>query len=83
MKTDRDDMVVALHQSQASEPQIAAISQAFDQTTSNVESMAKSVYAFGFMLAGMISWFSIRRSEPPRQNKQQEPHGELRHDHVA
>ncbi len=81
MKHDRDDMVAALHQSQTSEAQIAAISQAFDRITSNVDSMAISFFAFTSVV--LVCAFAVRRNEPSRKDTQQQPQGELRHDHVA
>jgi hypothetical protein len=81
MKHARDDMVAALQQSQTSAPQIAAISQAFDRITSNVDSMAISFFAFTSVV--LVCAFTVRRSEPSRKDTQQQSQGELRHDHVA
>jgi hypothetical protein len=81
-RQDRDDMVASLRQAQTPEPQIAAISKGFDRITSDVSSMAMTFFSFTSVV--LVAAFVVRRrSEPPRQDVQQQPHGELRHEHVA
>jgi|SRR5208283_477987 len=81
MKKGRDDMVTSLRQAQTSEPQIAAISQAFDRITSEVDDVAMSL--FGFTSVVLVAAFAVRHKEPPRHDAERQAQGELRHGHVA
>jgi hypothetical protein len=82
MKKDQDDMVASLRQAQTPEPQIAAISRAFDGTTSEVGSMAISFFSFTTVV--LVACYLARRSGPPRHDMlAQAPQRELKHDHVV
>jgi len=82
MEKDKDDMVASLRQAQTPEPQIAAISRAFDGTTSEVGSMAISFFAFTSVV--LVVCCVVRRNTPPRQDTQEsQPQRELKPDHVA
>jgi len=81
MRKDRHDMVASLRQAQTPEPQVAAISQAFDRITSNVNSMAISFFAFTSVL--LVCVFAARHREPPDQDAQPQEQRELKHDHVV
>jgi hypothetical protein len=81
VKGDRDDLVASLRQAQTPEPEITAISRAFDRVASEAGDMAMSFFAFTSVV--LVTVFAVRRSEPPREAIQQKPHGELRRDHAA
>jgi hypothetical protein len=71
MRKDRDNMVASLHQAQTPEPQIVAISTAFDDITSNVQSLADDFFSFTLvMLVGTISMIGRqpRHQYPPHSN---------------
>jgi len=64
-------MVASLHQAQTPEPQIVAISTAFDDITSNVQSLADDFFSFTLvMLVGTISMIGRqpRHQYPPHSN---------------
>jgi len=81
VKSDRDDLVASLHRAQMSEPQVAAISRAFDRVASGAGDLAMSFFSFTIVV--LVAAFAARRSEPPWREIPQEPKGELKHDHVA
>jgi len=81
VESDRVDLVASLHQAQMPEPEIAAISQAFDKVASESGDMAMSFFAFTAVV--LVAAFAVRRSEPPQREIPQQPQGELRHDHVV
>jgi hypothetical protein len=81
IKSDRDDLITSLHQAQMSEPQVAAISWAFDRVASEAGDLAMSFFSFTIVV--LVAAFAVRRSEPPQREIPQQPQGELRHDHVA
>jgi hypothetical protein len=71
MRKDRDDMVASLHQAQTPEPQIVAISNAFDGITSNVHFMAISFFSFtSIMLVATIGMIGrqSRHQDTPHSN---------------
>jgi hypothetical protein len=78
---DRDDMVASLRQAQTPEPQIAAISKAFDGIISEAGSMATSFFAFTSVI--LVCAFAARRGEPSRKDFQKQPDGELKHEPVV
>jgi uncharacterized BrkB/YihY/UPF0761 family membrane protein len=81
MRKDRDDMVVSLRQAQTPEPQVTAISKAFDRIISNVNSMVGSYFMFTSVV--LVAAFAVRYREPSHQNTQHQGQEELKHDRVV
>ena len=68
MRKDRDDLVVSLRQAQTPEPQITAMSHAFDRITSNVDGITTSFFAFASVL--VVGAFGAMYKGPARQDAQ-------------
>jgi hypothetical protein len=70
-QTDRDEMVASLRQAHTPEPQIAAISKAFNGIISEAGGMATTF--FGFTTVMLVCAFINRRVKPSRQDPQRQP----------
>ena len=80
MEKDKSDMVASLRQAQTPEPQIMAVSKAFDRIASNVSSMSVSFFAFTTVV--IVGAYTFRRNDPPREETKKLPHDDLKHEPV-
>jgi len=81
VRSEREDLVASLRQAQTPEPEIAAISKAFDRVTSDSGNMAISFFAFTSVV--LVCGFTVRSGKPLHDEIQQPQHRELKPDHVC